>query len=61
VNEFTNQAYEEACEHYLSLPKTEGSYRRIALQHFDNREAINTYAGIYERLVLVTANRGPAK
>lgn len=50
LNTFTNAEYALACENYLKLEKTPGLYRKIALDYFDTKMAIEKYTSIYKSL-----------
>ncbi|PBQ32556.1 hypothetical protein CNR22_12505 [Sphingobacteriaceae bacterium] len=50
LNDFTSKEYARACENYLKLEKTPGVYRKIALDHFDTKMAVQKYTSIYKKL-----------
>lgn len=50
INDFSKETYVAACREYLSLQRTVGSYRQIALEHFDTKKAIEKYTTIYNTL-----------
>jgi hypothetical protein len=50
VNAFNTEEYRKAAKAYLQLNATPGSYRRIALENFDNRMAIQNYTEVYRRI-----------
>lgn len=50
LNEFTTQAFDEACKQFLKLMEEKIDFRKIAIDHFDNKTAIKTYSGLYNQL-----------
>jgi glycosyltransferase involved in cell wall biosynthesis len=52
INAFTDQNYLEACSDYLELQANPGSYRKLALEHFDTEIAIQRYCEIYNKYSL---------
>jgi glycosyltransferase involved in cell wall biosynthesis len=50
INSFTKESYEKACDEFLLQLKKEINYRKIALDHFDTKTAIQKYVQVYDRL-----------
>lgn len=50
INNFTQEEYETACKNYLALSAPTNTYRKIALDFFDNAMAIEKYTAIYKSL-----------
>jgi glycosyltransferase involved in cell wall biosynthesis len=50
LSQFTTQEYERAAKAFLEQQKQNISYRTIALEHFDNKKAAQTYLHIYDAL-----------
>src|SRR5207237_1187693 len=50
LQNFSKEAYLRSCQEYLGLEARAGHYRQIALDHFDNRMAVEKYLQIYSGL-----------
>lgn len=50
INHFTTEDYFSACRNYMTLPPQNGEYRKIALENFDTKMAIEKYTAIYKSL-----------
>lgn len=49
IDGFSPQAYQKACAAYIELQDQAVDYRKIALEHFDNRIAIERYSNVYKK------------
>lgn len=47
---FSQEYYEQAYQEFKRLPQEANRYRKLALQYFDNKQAIEKYTRIYQHL-----------
>ena len=50
INSFTKEAYQKACVEFIEHQKKKLNYRKIALDYFDNKMAVNKYTTVYNEL-----------
>ncbi|MCE3259803.1 MAG: glycosyltransferase [Bacteroidetes bacterium] len=52
IDAFTPEAYEKAAREYLRIIEKHGSYRDIAVNHFNTKTAVAKYSAIYNSLTV---------
>lgn len=49
INEFSNLEYEKSCSEYLEFCSRQMNVRQLALDYFDNQDAVKKYTTIYQK------------